>query len=89
MYKLNLKTNPELARQRHNEQNRAWYRRNKEKVMEMQRKRRKKLKETGLYGEIRILRYTSEIHQMPRHEYTKQLLKHDTLRNVRNDEKDL
>ena len=41
MYKYNLKLDPELARQRHNEQNRAWYRRNKEKVMEMQRKRRK------------------------------------------------
>ena len=40
MYKLNLKTNPELARQRHNEQNRAWYQRNKEYVIAMQRERR-------------------------------------------------
>lgn len=40
VYKLNLKTNPELARQRHNEQNREWYKRNKDKVIEQQRKRR-------------------------------------------------
>lgn len=47
MYKLNLKLNPELARQRHNEQNREWYKRNKEKVMEMQRQRRKRMKNVG------------------------------------------
>ena len=40
VYKLNLKQNPELARQRHNEQNREWYKRNKDKVIEQQRKRR-------------------------------------------------
>lgn len=85
MSKYNLKNNPELARERKNAQNREWYKRNKEKVMEMQRKRRKKLKETSLYGETRILRYTSEIHQMPRHEYTKQLFEHDELRNVKNE----
>ena len=44
VYKLNLKTNPELARQRHNEQNREWYKRNKDKVIEQQRKRRAKNK---------------------------------------------
>lgn len=40
MYKYNLKANPELAKERHREQNRAWYRRNKEKVMEKQREYR-------------------------------------------------
>ncbi len=45
MYKYNLKLNPELARQRHNEQNRAWYRRNKDKVIEVQRNRRKQQQE--------------------------------------------
>lgn len=40
MYKYNLKANPELARERHNKQSLAWYYRNKEKVMEMQRERR-------------------------------------------------
>ena len=44
-YKYNLKNNPELARDRHNEQNRVWYERNKEKVMEAQRKRRAKKKD--------------------------------------------
>lgn len=40
MYKYNLKANPELAKERHREQNRAWYQRNKEYVMAMQRERR-------------------------------------------------
>lgn len=40
MYKYNLKANPELARERHRQQNREWYQRNKEYVMEMQRERR-------------------------------------------------
>lgn len=41
-YKYNLKNNPELARERHNAQNRAYYERNKEKVKEAQRRRRAK-----------------------------------------------
>lgn len=40
MSKYNLKNNPELAKERHREQNRAWYKRNKEYVMAMQRERR-------------------------------------------------
>ena len=40
MSKLNLKNNPELARQRHAEQQRAYYQRNKEYIIAMQRKRR-------------------------------------------------
>lgn len=32
-YKLNLKNNPELARERKNAQNRAWYTRNRAKVL--------------------------------------------------------
>ena len=40
MSKYNLKNNPELAKERHREQNRAWYHRNKEYVMAMQRERR-------------------------------------------------
>lgn len=40
MSRFNLKNNPELAKERHREQNRAWYRRNKEYVMAMQRERR-------------------------------------------------
>ena len=44
MYKYNLKNNPELARERKNAQNREWYKRNKEKVMEKQRQYRKRKK---------------------------------------------
>lgn len=40
MSKLNLKNNPELARQRHAEQQRAYYQRNKEYIIAMQRERR-------------------------------------------------
>lgn len=40
MSKYNLKNNPELAKERHRQQNRAWYKRNKDKVMEKQRKYR-------------------------------------------------
>lgn len=40
MSRFNLKNNPELAKERHREQNRAWYQRNKEYVIAMQRERR-------------------------------------------------
>ena len=40
MSKYNLKNNPELAKERHRQQNREWYKRNKEYVMDMQRERR-------------------------------------------------
>jgi hypothetical protein len=40
MYKYDLKNNPELAKERHRQQNREWYQRNKEYVMDMQRERR-------------------------------------------------
>ena len=42
MAKYNLKNNPELARERHREQNRAYYERNKEKVIAAQKRRREK-----------------------------------------------
>lgn len=45
MYKFNLKANPELARQRHNEQNREWYKKHKEQKMEYQRQYRKRKKD--------------------------------------------
>lgn len=57
MYKYNLKCNPELARERHNAQKRAWYRRNKEKCMEYQREYRKRRR-----GETVTITYTTEIH---------------------------
>ena len=40
MYKYDLKNNPELAKERHRQQNREWYQRNKEYVIDMQRERR-------------------------------------------------
>ena len=40
MPRYNLKNNPELAKERHRQQNREWYQRNKEYVMAMQRERR-------------------------------------------------
>lgn len=39
--RLNLKTTPELARQRKNAQNRAWYARNRAAVVERHRQWRK------------------------------------------------
>lgn len=42
MYKYNLKCNPELARERHARQQREYYRRNKEKVIESHREYRKR-----------------------------------------------
>lgn len=44
MSRFNLKNNPELAKERHNEQNRKWYRQNKDKVLEYQRKYRERKK---------------------------------------------
>lgn len=44
MSRFNLKNNPELAKERHREQNREWYQRNKEYVMDKQRKYRAKKK---------------------------------------------
>lgn len=87
MYKYNLKLDPELARQRHNEQNRAWYKRNKEKVMGKQRiyRARKKLQKQELInnGQTEVFRYTTEVLQTPRSEYVKELLaRGDPLRNV-------
>lgn len=40
MYKYDLKNNPDIARERHNAQNREWYKRNKDKVIEQHRKYR-------------------------------------------------
>jgi len=40
MPRYNLKNNPELAKERHRQQNREWYKRNKEYVMWRQRERR-------------------------------------------------
>lgn len=46
MYKYDLKNNPELAKERHNAQNREWYKKHKEQKMEYQRKYRKSKKDT-------------------------------------------
>ncbi len=60
MYKYNLKLNPELAAERHREQNRAWYQRNKAKVMEAHRKYRARKR-----GETCTITWTTEVHPMP------------------------
>jgi hypothetical protein len=57
MYKYNLKCNPELAKERHRQQNREWYKRNKEQRMEYQREYRARRR-----GEIRTITYITEIH---------------------------
>lgn len=44
MYKYNLKNDPELARERHNAQNREWYKRNKNQVIEQHRQYRQRKK---------------------------------------------
>lgn len=44
MSRFNLKNNPELAKERHRQQNREWYQRNKEYVMEKQREYRKRIR---------------------------------------------
>ena len=62
MYKYNLKLNPELAAERHREQNRAWYQRNKEKVMEAHRKYRARKRNCG---ETCTITWTTEVHPMP------------------------
>ena len=49
MAKYNLKINPEIARERHKMQNRAWYQRNKAKVIEAQRRRREKKKNEQVF----------------------------------------
>lgn len=49
MYKYNLKANPELAKERHNAQNREWYRKHKEQKMEYQRQYRKRKKQREIY----------------------------------------
>lgn len=44
MYKYDLKNNPEIARERHNAQNREWYRKNKKQVIEQHRQYRQRKK---------------------------------------------
>jgi hypothetical protein len=44
MYKYNLKNDPELARERHNAQNREWYHKHKDQVIERQRQYRQRKK---------------------------------------------
>ena len=78
MYKYNLKANPELARERHNKQSLAWYYRNKEYVMDMQRERRltKRLMKQYLVAQ--------ETHPMPdekEFERLRELLKKVTTKN--------
>lgn len=50
MYKYNLKNNPELAKERHRQQNREWYKKHKEQKMEYQREYRKKKKARETYA---------------------------------------
>lgn len=45
MYKYDLKNNPELAKERHRQQNREWYKKHKAEKMEYQRKYRKNKKD--------------------------------------------
>jgi hypothetical protein len=49
MSRFNLKNNPELAKERHRQQNKEWYQRNKEYVMEKQREYRKRKKQREIY----------------------------------------
>ncbi|MBQ1996923.1 MAG: hypothetical protein II238_00565 [Alphaproteobacteria bacterium] len=44
MYKYDLKNNPDIARERHNAQNREWYRKHREQKMEYQRQYRQRKK---------------------------------------------
>lgn len=45
MYKYDLKNNPELAKERHRQQNREWYQKHKEQKMAYQKEYRAKKKE--------------------------------------------
>lgn len=45
MSRFNLKNNPELAAERHRQQNREWYKKHKEQKMEYQREYRKNKKD--------------------------------------------
>lgn len=47
MYKYDLKNNPELAKERHRQQNREWYQKHKAQKMEYQREYRKRKKQCG------------------------------------------
>lgn len=44
MYKYDLKNNPDIARERHNAQNREWYRKHKDQVIEQHRQYRQRKK---------------------------------------------
>ena len=57
MYKYDLKNNPELAKERHRQQNREWYQKHKEQKMEYQRQYRARRR-----GETRTITYITEIH---------------------------
>lgn len=61
MYKYDLKNNPELARERHNAQNREWYRKHREQKMEYQRKYRaavRMYKQNGIWEFMKGFRET-------------------------------
>lgn len=60
MSKLNLKNNPELARQRHAEQQRAYYQRNKEYIKERHREYRL---EKRLFKELFVCQETIPLDQ--------------------------
>lgn len=53
MSRFNLKNNPELAKERHREQNREWYKKHKEQKMIGQRiyREKKKLRDAGWQDE--------------------------------------
>jgi hypothetical protein len=48
MYKYDLKNNPELAKERHRQQNREWYKKHKEQKMIYQQIYREKKKLRGM-----------------------------------------
>lgn len=61
MYKYDLKNNPDIARERHNAQNREWYKRNKDKVIEQHRKYRaavRMYKQNGIWEFMKGFRET-------------------------------
>lgn len=57
MYKYDLKNNPELAKERHRQQNREWYQKHKEQKMIYQRiyRQKKRLRDAGCKDEDLIL----------------------------------
>lgn len=67
MYKYDLKNNPELAKERHRQQNREWYKKHKEQKMAYQKEYRAKkkfeLQETQVqYGYVGVVASDGKLH---------------------------